>query len=72
MKAYIVYTTTGEKEVEIPDKFAPLAKFGGWPDDLWNELDDYTSSEEFSKLCDDIDGDVYALETEEGNRLIQW
>ena len=72
MKAYLVYTTTNCKEVEIPDKFAPLAENNLLPDELWNELDEYSCTAEFCKLCEGIDGDLCALETKDGNILLEW
>lgn len=70
MKVYVVYYTTATKEIEIPDKFAPLAKHEDY--DLFNELDKYAGSPEFYKACEGIDGDICAIETEDGKVLTEW
>ena len=76
MKVYLVYTVTESKAIDIPDKFAPLAAPhdwpDDWPDDLFNELDDYTNTEAFYSQCRDIDGDICAIENEDGNILVEW
>ena len=71
MKVYLVYTVTESKAIDIPDKFAPLAE--DYDNDLFNELDEYTASAEFYKqFCGDIDGEICALETEEGDLIMEW
>ena len=70
MTVYLVYTVTETKAIEIPNKFTPLAN--NYDNDLFNELDEYTASTEFYKACGDIDGDLCALETEDGDLLMEW
>ena len=76
MKAYITYETIAYKEIEIPDKFAELVTPGGeWNEEvenLWDELDDYTHSKEFRDLCRSLDGEICALEDENGFTLTEW
>lgn len=77
MKAYVVYETVATKEIEIPDKFAPLVEKGGeWSEEieaLWGEFDQYTGSDpHFWKQCNDLPGDVLAVEDENGNTMVEW
>lgn len=75
MKAYVLYETVATKEIEIPDKFAPLVEKGGcWSEEveaLWRDLDEYADSKEFLNQCD-FDGEICALEDENGNSLLEW
>lgn len=75
MKAYVLYETIAYKEIEIPDKFTKLVeKDGCWSEEveaLWQDLDDYTNSKEFFNQCD-FDGEICALEDEDGTTLLEW
>ena len=77
MKAYVVYEIVTKKEIEIPDKFAPLvgADWSGiWSEEaggLWRDLDDYADSKDFLNQCD-FDGTIRALEAENGEVLLEW
>ena len=71
MKAYVVYVTIAHKAIEIPDKFAALAK-PDYSNELMGELDDYTNTPEFYQACGPLDGDICAIENEDGERLIEW
>ena len=71
MKAYVAYVTIAHKEIEIPDKFAELAK-PDYSNELLNELDEYTNTPEFYQTCGPLDGDICAIENEDGERLIEW
>ena len=77
MKAYVVYETVARKEIEIPDKFAPLAGSGSdWSEEietLWHDFDSYTGSNpHFWKQCNDLPGDVVAVEDETGTTRVEW
>lgn len=75
MKAYVVYETVATKEIEIPDKFAPLVEKGGcWSEEieaLWGDLDEYADSKDFLKQCD-FEGNILAMEGEDGEVLLEW